>query len=69
MRKKGDVNFWLDSKAYNVVENTHVTIVGESEHGMWVTGLAKTVALITVGQKYVLAGEIIDPVFEGKTNE
>ncbi|MAH73524.1 MAG: hypothetical protein CBC09_05855 [Cellvibrionales bacterium TMED49] len=53
----------------NVVENTHVTIVGESEHGMWVTGLAKTVALITVGQNYVLAGEIIDPVFENKPDE
>ncbi len=53
----------------NVVENVNVTIVGESEYGIWVTGLPKTVALITVGQNYVLAGEIIDPVFEGNTNE
>jgi len=23
LKRKGDINFWLDSKAYNIVENTH----------------------------------------------
>jgi len=40
LRKKGDINFWLDSKAYNVVENTHLIwllmvcdlIIGEAEY-------------------------------------
>ncbi len=40
LRKKGDVNFWLDSKAYNVVENTHLIwllmvcdlIIGDAEY-------------------------------------
>ena len=40
LRKKGDINFWLDSKAYNVVENTHLIwllmvcdmIIGNAEY-------------------------------------
>tara|TARA_Y100001970_G_C14142603_1_gene808040 strand:+ start:860 stop:1420 length:561 start_codon:yes stop_codon:yes gene_type:complete len=40
LRKKGDINFWLDSKAYNVVENTHLIwllmvcdlIIGDAEY-------------------------------------
>ena len=40
LRKKGDVNFWLNSKAYNVVENTHLIwllmvcdlIIGDAEY-------------------------------------
>ena len=36
---------------------------------MWGAGGPKTVAVITVGQNYVLAGEIIDPVFEDSQND
>ena len=53
----------------NVVKNVNVDIIGESEHAVWVSGLPKTVAVITVGQNYVLAGEIIDPVFEDSQND
>ena len=53
----------------NVVKNVNVTIIGESEHAVWVSGLPKTVAVITVGQNYVLAGEVIDPVFEDSQND
>ncbi len=40
LRKKGILNFWLDSKAYNIVENTHLIwllmtcdlIIGDAEY-------------------------------------
>jgi multidrug efflux system membrane fusion protein len=40
-----------------------VTVIEDSAEGVWVAGLPVTVALITVGQEYVLAGETIDPMF------
>lgn len=40
LKQKGDLNFWLDSKAYNIVENTHLIwllmvcdlIIGNAEY-------------------------------------
>ena len=40
LNKLGDINFWIDSKAYNLVENTHQAlllslvdlIIGKSEY-------------------------------------
>ena len=40
LRKLGDINFWVDSKAYNHIENTHQIlllslvdlIIGKSEY-------------------------------------
>ena len=40
LKQKGDLNFWLDSKAYNIVENTHQIwlllicdlLIGEAEY-------------------------------------
>ena len=42
LRKLGDINFWVDSKAYNFVENTHQAwllcivdmIIGKAEYGV-----------------------------------
>jgi multidrug efflux system membrane fusion protein len=40
-----------------------VEIVEEGQEGLWITGLPKTVNLITVGQEYVSVGERVDPVY------
>jgi D-sedoheptulose 7-phosphate isomerase len=40
LKKEGEINFWVDSKAYNVIENTHLIwllmicdlIIGEAEY-------------------------------------
>ena len=38
-------------------------IIEDGPDGMWVTGLPDTAALITVGQEYVVAGTIVNPVY------
>ena len=40
-----------------------VEIVEEGQQGLWITGLPKTVNLITVGQEYVSVGERVEPVY------
>jgi membrane fusion protein, multidrug efflux system len=40
-----------------------VTIIEDSAEGVWVTGLPSNIAIITVGQEYVLAGETVDPMY------
>ncbi len=47
----------------NLVSPVNVKNVGVSDDGIWVTGLPKRVALITMGQNYVEAGEEVEPVF------
>ena len=40
LKKLGDINFWLDSRAYNIIENTHLIwllttcdlIIGKAEY-------------------------------------
>lgn len=43
-----------------------VEIIEESADGMWITGLPRTVNLITVGQEYVAVGDIVEPVFNNR---
>ena len=40
-----------------------VTAVGESDNGIWVTGLPEEVVLVTVGQNYIIDGEHVEPAF------
>jgi len=40
LKREGEINFWLDSKAYNIIENTHQIwllmvcdlIIGDAEY-------------------------------------
>lgn len=41
-----------------------VEIVGRAEDALWVAGLPKTVTLITVGQGFVRAGDLVEPIEE-----
>ena len=43
-----------------------VTIVGDGPEGVWVSGLPKTVTIITVGQEYVINGQEVDATPEDK---
>lgn len=54
-------------EAGNRVRFVPVTIVSDSAEGMWVTGLPPTVTVITVGQNYVVNGQVVNPVPEDKT--
>lgn len=47
----------------NLVKQIEVTVVGETEQGIWVQGLPETINLITVGQNYVSEGELVDSYF------
>jgi multidrug efflux system membrane fusion protein len=40
-----------------------VKIIEDGPYGMWVSGLPNSAAVITVGQEYVAAGTIVDPVY------
>ena len=40
-----------------------IKVIEDSDQGVWVTGLPRTVSIITVGQEYVLAGQAIDPLY------
>lgn len=42
------------------VSEIAVTMVGETEQGIWVQGLPESVTLITVGQSYVSDGELVE---------
>ena len=44
----------------NRVSEIAVTMVGETEQGIWVQGLPESINLITVGQSYVSDGELVD---------
>jgi membrane fusion protein, multidrug efflux system len=41
-----------------------VEVIAQEIDGMWVTGLANTVKIVTLGQDYVRDGEKVDPVVE-----
>ncbi|MEJ8476052.1 efflux RND transporter periplasmic adaptor subunit [Roseibium algae] len=40
------------------------TVLGGEEDGVWVSGLPNEVTVITVGQDYVIDGELVDPVLK-----
>jgi len=42
-----------------------VEIVEDGPQGLWITGLPRTVSLITVGQEYVSVGEQVEPLYDG----
>lgn len=44
-----------------------IEVIEDTDQGVWVTGLPRTVTLITVGQEYVLAGQTIDPLYPQDT--
>jgi multidrug efflux system membrane fusion protein len=44
----------------NLVTQHKVVVVGESENGLWVSGLPAMINLITVGQNYVTQGERVE---------
>ncbi len=44
----------------SVVEFHPVTIISDSRQGVWVTGLPATVDIITMGQEYVVPGQLVD---------
>lgn len=46
-----------------------VQIVADSPEGVWVTGLPKTVTIITVGQEYVTNGQEVDATPEDKASQ
>ncbi len=48
----------------NAVRFMPVNIAMQDTEGFWVTGLPDTVRIITVGQEYVIEGQIVDPVSE-----
>ena len=42
-----------------------VDVIEDTPEGAWVTGLPSAVNLITVGQEFVLVGQLVDPVYVG----
>lgn len=49
------------------VEFVPIEIVSEEPSGVWVTGLPEIVTLITVGQEFVVVGEVVAVEFERET--
>ncbi len=47
----------------NIVEFHTLQIIEDGPDGVWVTGLDDTVRLITVGQEFVFAGQLVEPVY------
>ncbi|MDG0968937.1 MAG: efflux RND transporter periplasmic adaptor subunit [Porticoccaceae bacterium] len=47
----------------NITASLPVQILGEEAAGIWVSGLPRQVDLITVGQNYVVDGELVKPSF------
>jgi multidrug efflux system membrane fusion protein len=46
-----------------------VRIVEDGPEGVWITGLPNTTHLITVGQEFVSAGEIVEPIYTSERGE
>ena len=63
--KGGTVIRVLDSK--QIVESYQVSAIGESDEGIWVTGLPEEVVLVTVGQNYIVDGEHVEPAFSANS--
>ena len=53
----------------NSVKFVPIKLLSLSRSGTWVGGLPKEITLITVGQHYVLDGQIIEPVFRKVESE
>jgi multidrug efflux system membrane fusion protein len=55
--------------ADNIVRFYPVELVSDGTDGVWVGGLPREVAIITVGQEFVLPGQTVTPVPEGSMPE
>lgn len=49
--------------AFNYVEFHRISIIEDTEAGAWVTGLPEKTNLITVGQEFVHAGQLVEPFY------
>ena len=47
----------------NIVQSKPVSALGETENGMWVSGLPEKALVVTVGQNYIIDGEKVAPTF------
>jgi membrane fusion protein, multidrug efflux system len=47
----------------NVVHFNLIEIISDATDGIWVTGLPDLARVITVGQEFVIPGEVVDPVY------
>jgi len=47
----------------NTVQSVNVVVLGEERDGLWVSGLPRESVLVTVGQNYVIDGELVTPSF------
>ena len=47
----------------NIVQSKPVSALGETENGMWVSGLTEKAMVVTVGQNYIIDGEKVAPTF------
>ena len=47
----------------NITQSISVTVLGEIGAGIWVSGLPEVANVITVGQNYVIDGELVEPTF------
>ena len=66
LNDQGELGLRLIEKE-NRVEFRAIKVIEDSDRGVWVTGLPRTVSLITVGQETVLAGQTIDPLYPQDT--
>ena len=53
----------------NRVKFDTIRIIEDGPDGVWVTGLSTTTRLITVGQEFVSAGEIVEPIYSDESSE
>ena len=51
----------------NRVRFQHVEIIADDDDGVWVRGLAEVTTLITVGQQFVVAGQLVDVQLQEST--
>ena len=53
----------------NIAQSISVVVLGEIGAGIWVSGLPELVNVITVGQNYVIDGEVVEPTFLNSTTK
>jgi multidrug efflux system membrane fusion protein len=47
----------------HIAKTVGVNVVGETQKGVWVTGLPAKAVIVTVGQNYIIDGESVEPVY------
>ena len=51
------------------VKFMHIALIGDHDHGVWVSGLPDQVLVVTQGQEYVSDGEVVDAVIDNPPAE